>query len=431
MGFGFGFGGGHTSFGMRLNELLGLVGIKGQGIGMAIDSLTGDQAGVLENLYDQAISTAKGSNTGLFEKKFIAHTVGSGMIPPFLSMPSPMSMYPMMSPLCGCGYAGGGVPMGALALGGNPFFAQLMNPQFRMASMFQRMLLTNPYACAAFQAQMAGSIIGMNPGLITMQRFAPGFAPIPGMAFNPLANTAVGYMAYMNGAVMNQAASLGFGGSPYALSGLYGGNPFSPFLLSGLAGIMPWGLGGGGIQPNPPAWGASGSVGIGSPSSWGFYALQPSLGGQGVGSWNPLAQPGQINNTNPLYERAHQAEIDSVLRDPSLTVEDKVTLMIMLIMKKMDEDIERQAEYINSIQQQQSDRGQTGQTGGTGGKGKGGGGLVGGQGGPDGNQSSPSIDVETMKLKRMIDKRSQMFDMLRQIIDKYNQTAKGIIDSMR
>ena len=31
---------------------------------------------------------------------------------------------------------------------------------------------------------------------------------------------------------------------------------------------------------------------------------------------------------------------------------------------------------------------------------------------------------------RMIDKRSQMFDMLRQIIDKYNQTAKGIIDSM-
>jgi len=54
----------------------------------------------------------------------------------------------------------------------------------------------------------------------------------------------------------------------------------------------------------------------------------------------------------------------------------------------------------------------------------------GGQAGGLDNQSSPSIDVETMKLKRMIDKRSQMFDMLRQIIDKYNQTAKGIIDSM-
>ena len=41
-----------------------------------------------------------------------------------------------------------------------------------------------------------------------------------------------------------------------------------------------------------------------------------------------------------------------------------------------------------------------------------------------------SIDVETLKLKRLIDKRSQMFDMLRQIIDRYNETAKGIIDSI-
>jgi hypothetical protein len=44
--------------------------------------------------------------------------------------------------------------------------------------------------------------------------------------------------------------------------------------------------------------------------------------------------------------------------------------------------------------------------------------------------SSPSIDVETQKLQRMIEKRSQMFDMLRQIIDKYNSTAKGMIQSL-
>jgi hypothetical protein len=99
-----------------------------------------------------------------------------------------------------------------------------------------------------------------------------------------------------------------------------------------------------------------------------------------------------------------------VLADPSLTVEDKVCLMLMVIMKQMDQQIEQQANYINKLQQQQ-------QGGGKGGKGGGGG-------------SGPSIDVETMKLKRLIDKRSQMFDMLRQIIDKYNQTAKGIIDSM-
>ena len=99
----------------------------------------------------------------------------------------------------------------------------------------------------------------------------------------------------------------------------------------------------------------------------------------------------------------------SILGDPALTVEDKVALMLMQIMKQMDKQIEAQANYINSLQQQQS--------GGKGGGGKGGG-------------SAPSIDVETMKLKRLIDKRSQMFDMLRQIIDKYNETAKNLIQSI-
>ena len=73
------------------------------------------------------------------------------------------------------------------------------------------------------------------------------------------------------------------------------------------------------------------------------------------------------------------------MADRSLTTEDKLTLLTMTIMKKMDKDIERQEQYIN---------------------------------------------VETIKLKGFIDQRSQMFDMLRQIIDKYNLTAKGIIDTI-
>ncbi|HJQ61087.1 MAG TPA: hypothetical protein VJ890_29550 [Vineibacter sp.] len=42
----------------------------------------------------------------------------------------------------------------------------------------------------------------------------------------------------------------------------------------------------------------------------------------------------------------------------------------------------------------------------------------------------PSIDVETMKLKRLIDKRSQMFDMLKGIMEKYDATAKGVIQGI-
>jgi hypothetical protein len=35
-----------------------------------------------------------------------------------------------------------------------------------------------------------------------------------------------------------------------------------------------------------------------------------------------------------------------------------------------------------------------------------------------------------MKLKRLIDRRAQQVDLLRERIDKYNRTAKAIIDSM-
>jgi len=116
---------------------------------------------------------------------------------------------------------------------------------------------------------------------------------------------------------------------------------------------------------------------------------------------------------------------DDVLNDPALTVEDKVTLMIMQIMKKMDREIELQAIRIQMIQTQQgigkAASGALSMVPMFGGAGSIAGGLF--------EAASPSIDVETMKLKRLIDKRSQMFDMLRQIIDKYNQTAKGIIDS--
>ena len=77
--------------------------------------------------------------------------------------------------------------------------------------------------------------------------------------------------------------------------------------------------------------------------------------------------------------------------------EDALTRMTLLNMKKLDEDIEHQVKYVNSLPY---------------------------------SPYSTSIDVESMKLKRTIDKRSQQFDTLRQIIDIYNQTAKGIIDSI-
>jgi hypothetical protein len=42
-----------------------------------------------------------------------------------------------------------------------------------------------------------------------------------------------------------------------------------------------------------------------------------------------------------------------------------------------------------------------------------------------------SIDIETMKLKRMIEKRNQMFEALSQIMKNYDDSSRSIIQNMR
>ncbi len=404
---------GINSLGTTINDTLGLFGIKGGGIGATIDALTFNSTGMLANLHDQAMETALGYGTGPMQRQF-----GMAGMSPMGFVPGPGAMLPMMSPFCGGGYAcGGGLQGVDLAAGSSnlPFISKLLNPRRRAAGQFERMLRYNPAARASFESAIGGRIVNFglrNDGKMTIQRMGPGMARPMGMGFmNPMAGGAFGWMSGITGAVSGMLGGL--------TGGLLGGNPFMGFVGGGMAHMM----------------------GMGRPSGvgGGFFDNSGAMGGRGFGSWNPAAMPGRINNTNPMYESAHQAQISSLLADPSLTVEDKVTLMIMMIMNKMDKDIENQAQYINSIQQQQSSRAGEG-GGGKGGKGGKGGGMLGmgkGKGGgssvpgaPGGDNSSPSIDVETMKLKRMIDKRGQMFDMLRQIIDKYNETAKGIIQSI-
>ena len=48
-----------------------------------------------------------------------------------------------------------------------------------------------------------------------------------------------------------------------------------------------------------------------------------------------------------------------------------------------------------------------------------------------GAAGSPSIDVETQKLKRSMQKRAELFDVLGKIMERHNQSAKNVIQSMR
>jgi TIR domain/NACHT domain len=108
--------------------------------------------------------------------------------------------------------------------------------------------------------------------------------------------------------------------------------------------------------------------------------------------------PGASRLADQVLTLPRGHDIEEVWSDLELSLDDKVAIVASLVIKRLDQDIELQAQSVQALR--------------------------------DGAPASGSIAVETMKLKRLIDNRSQMFDMLRQIIDKYNQTAKGIIDSI-
>ncbi len=246
----------------------------------------------------------------------------------------------------------------------------------RHGAKFERRLARDPFFRQQVEMMLGGRIVpdGVKDGKLKIMPFPPGLM-LPGGTPNPAMMGAVAFMSQ----IMQAAAMMG----PLSPFGM-----FNQMMLGALANVM------------NGAEGAEGSNGSGG---------SPYVDWADTGAH----KKGEANATQGAMGMSNNGDASAILNDSSLTVEDKVTLMIMLIMKKMDEDIEKQANYINQLQQQQNKGGKGG------GKGKGGGGG-----------KSPSIDVETMKLKRMIDKRSQMFDMLRQIIDKYNETAKNIIQSM-
>jgi hypothetical protein len=97
-----------------------------------------------------------------------------------------------------------------------------------------------------------------------------------------------------------------------------------------------------------------------------------------------------------LQRDAHQQpEMNKLLQDVNLGVEDKVMLFLMLMMKKMDADIEAQTANASKA------------------------------------GGAPSIDVEMQKLQRMVQKRAQLFDMMSKILDQYSKQANDMVRNMR
>lgn len=364
-----------------------------------------------------------------------------GGVPPFMSMPNPAMMMPITAPISGSGFGGRETIDLAKFAGGNAgegWWARTFNPERRQAMATARALENNPMARAAFEAAVGGRVVDIDSrlGKVTIERSGQPLA-MPGMNFgaNPAALQAFGAVNGMQDSLMSRMAQWGLGGAlAGGAAGAMMGNPFLGLALGGLGGLAT-----GALAPSGAFGGQYGALGqapfpMASPFGPGL------LDGAGFGSLNPLSMPGRIGNTNPAYEAAHTAQVSSVMNDPSLSVEDKIMLCLMLICKKMDNDIENQMQYINAIQNQQANRQKKGQALGAigtiaggvlgGPVGAGVGGALGGKAGGGGN-SAPSVDIETKKLERMITKRAQMFEMLSNIMKKYDETAKNTIQQIR
>ena len=332
-----------------------------------LESFHGQQFGMLQQISDGFHFAA-----GFTAANQLANMLQSGMIPG-----QGMMMPPNMACCCCPGQYAQPRMMDFGAMPGAAPFSMPGLFARQQGAMFERALSTNPFMRQQVEMMLGGRISpdGVADGRMMVTPFPPGMMT-PGGSPNPSAMAAMDFMSQ----IMQAASMMG----PMNPIGM-----FNQAMLGALGNL----LNGGGAN------------GVGGGNRAG--------GGSPYVDWNDQPHaPAQGGPTQGAFGIGEGGDASAVLNDPSLTVEDKVTLMLMLIMKKMDKDIEKQANYINDLQQQQQKGGKGG------GKGKGGGG------------SSPSIDVETMKLKRMIDKRSQMFDMLRQIIDKYNETAKNIIQSI-
>jgi hypothetical protein len=376
--------------------------------------------------------------SGGLQPSALAGLLQQGNIPAAGAMPPPNAGG------CGCG---GFANAKELDLGssppGAPPMQQLMNRQ--QGAMMERFLRANPFGRQQLEMALGGKILsdGIDDGKIRIQQQQQGQFPGGGIS-NTAANGVMGALGGLNQAALaspfpvqqgtpNMFNNAMLGGLANVLGGLGGqggGFPGPMGDLMQMQGLNPAGIiGGQGVAPqgigtlpgieNPilnQALGAGALPGLGG---GGF----PQLGGGGFGGGIPPqignnpTLPGVGNGAGALGQIGGGDFLGNAMNDPSLTVEDKVTLLLMQIMKKLDKEIEQQANNLQNLQAQGGGQGGAGGAQGMGG--------MGGQGG-----QTPSIDVESMKLKRLIDKRNQMFDTLRQIVDKYNQTAKGIIDTV-
>jgi hypothetical protein len=129
------------------------------------------------------------------------------------------------------------------------------------------------------------------------------------------------------------------------------------------------------------------------------------FGRTSIGVGNEWGDPDSAELSERLAGMS-DAELDKamdLILDLDVPLEDAILMILMGIAGTIDKEIEAQADKIAEIQ-----------------SGK----------GPETGGEKPSVDVETTKLKQLTERRGQLFDTVRQVVDKYEETAKGSIQGL-
>ena len=121
---------------------------------------------------------------------------------------------------------------------------------------------------------------------------------------------------------------------------------------------------------------------------------------------SPEKKSGNAKPANANKEtNNHPATADEIIArfsNPETSLEQAISELLFLIANQMDKKIEDQAQKVSALNQ-----------------------------GSHGVGRSAAADLEAVKLKQLVESRKHLFDIFRQIVDRYNETAKNAVQSLR
>jgi len=147
--------------------------------------------------------------------------------------------------------------------------------------------------------------------------------------------------------------------------------------------------------------------GAGVPAGWtDLFMANPDIRNElmqlfGLAKGAPAAMEAGARSMVEGKDEFAKIDVDAIFGDDSLSQTDKLALFLYAVLEAMSQDEQNQAKNVAD--------------------------LMNGQGDVDGQ----SVDVETMKLGRITDKRGQMLDLITKIIEKRNESVDKINQDRR